>query len=255
MKIYVPWLAAASSVAVVTGIWTWATQTGAVSNLFVPGPSDLLSAMKDLLQNGYKGRSLLANVDTSLLRVALGFITGALLGTALGLLMGFVPLVDAIFAPYIEFLRPLPPLAYLVLLIVWFGIGEESKILLLFLAALPVSAVAARDGVRNVSSVRVQAAQSLGASRWQVIRYVIFPSALPEIFIGARLAIGVVFGTLIAAELIASNAGIGWMILDAANFLRSDYVFVGIAIIGLLGVALDRLFLEVERRAVHWTGL
>lgn len=140
------------------------------------------------------------------------------------------------------------------LLIVWFGIGETSRIVLLFLAALPVAAVAARSGVRNVSRQRIQVARSPGASEWQIFRHVIFPSALEEIFAGARLAIGIVYGTLIAAEIIAGNTGIGWMILDAGRFLRSDYVFVGIGLIGLLGLALDRLLLAVQARAVHWSG-
>lgn len=133
-----------------------------------------------------------------------------------------------------EFFRPLPQLAYLVLLIVWFGIGETAQIMLLFLTALPVSSVAARDGVKDVSIQRIQAARSLGANSWHVFRYIVFPSALPEIFTGARLAIGVVYATPIAAEMISGSTGLGWVILDAGRFLRSDYVFVGIAILGVL---------------------
>jgi taurine transport system permease protein len=119
---------------------------------------------------------------------------------------------------------------------------------------LPISAVAARDGVRNVSLARVQVAQSLGASRWQIFRYVVFPSALAEIFTGARLAIGAVYGTLIASEIIAGTSGIGWLILDAGRFLRSDYVFVGILIIGSMGIILDRVLVTVEHRVIHWAG-
>jgi taurine transport system permease protein len=114
--------------------------------------------------------------------------------------------------------------------------------------------VAARNGVRNVSVARLHVARSLGANRWQIFRHVVFPSALAEIFTGARLAIGIVYGTLIAAEIIAGNDGIGWMILDAGRFLRSDYVFVGILIIGLMGVVLDRLLVAIEARVVHWAG-
>jgi taurine transport system permease protein len=253
-RIPTTWMVTAASVAVVLAAWLAATETGAVSDLFMPGPGELWSALTDLVEEGYKSRTLLEHISDSLMRVLVGFGLGALIGTFLGLLMGYVPLIDAISAPFIEFLRPLPQLAYLVLLIIWFGIGEASKITLLFLTALPVSAVAARDGVRNVSATRVQAAQSLGANRWQIFRHVVFPSALAEIFTGARLAIGIVYGTLIAAEIIAGSSGIGWMIVDAGRFLRSDYVFVGILIIGLMGIALDRLLLTVERRAVHWAG-
>ncbi len=249
-----PLIATAVSVSILVAAWLALTETGAVNDLFMPGPGELWSALTDLVQEGYKSRTLLEHIDDSMMRVLLGFGLGAIVGTLLGLAMGYVPLIDAISAPFIEFLRPLPQLAYLVLLIVWLGIGEASKVMLLFLTALPVSAVAARDGVRNVSVIRVQAAQSLGASRWQIFRHVVFPSALSEIFTGARLAIGIVYGTLIAAEIIAGSSGIGWMIVDAGRFLRSDYVFVGIFIIGLMGIALDRLILAVERRAVHWAG-
>ena len=190
----------------------------------------------------------------SLFRVLAGFVTGAAAGTLLGLGMGALPKLDAAAAPFVEFLRPLPQLAYLILLIIWLGIGETSKITMLFLAALPVSAIAARDGVANVPAERVRVALALGASRWQVFRHVIMPSALPEIMIGARLAAGIVYGTLIAAEIIAGASGIGWMILDAGRFLRSDYVFVGIGMIGLAGIAIDRALLLIERRAVHWAG-
>ena len=135
-------------------------------------------ALLDLLQDGYKSRPLWVHIADSLIRVFAGFGSGAAVGTLLGLLMGYLPTVDALAAPFVEFLRPLPQLAYLVLLIIWLGIGETSKITLLFLAALPVSAVAARDGVRNVSQARVHVAQSLGASQWQIFRHVVFPSAL-----------------------------------------------------------------------------
>ncbi len=247
-------LAATVTVALMIAIWVGLTRNGRVSDLFLPSPGELWDAFTDMVDEGYKSRSLLEHIGDSLFRIGVGFSTGAVLGTALGLAMGSVRLIDAICAPFIEFLRPLPQLAYLVLLIIWFGIGEESKVMLLFLAALPVSATAARDGVRNVARARVHVALSLGANRWQVFGYVIFPSALVEIFTGARLAVGAVYGTLIAAEIIAGTTGIGWLILDAGRFLRSDYVFVGIFIIGLMGVALDYVLVLAQRRIVHWAG-
>jgi taurine transport system permease protein len=234
--------------------WIAATSLGLVDDLFLPGPALLWSGFLDLLENGYRNRSIWEHAGWSLERVLAGFVTGSLVGTLLGLGMGVSPRIEAIFSPLVEFLRPLPQLAYLVLLIVWFGIGETAQIVLLFLTALPVSAIAAMDGVRNVSVQRIQAARSLGASKWQIFRYVVFPSALHEIFTGARLAIGVVYATLIAAEIISGSTGIGWMILDAGRFLRSDYVFVGILFIGLVGLALDRIILLAERQVVHWSG-
>lgn len=247
-------IAAAASAMAVLAVWVGLTWNGRVSDLFLPGPVALWTAFLDIATEGYKDRPLSEHMTDSLVRVMVGFGAGAVLGTLLGLAMGSIVVVDALCAPFIAFLRPLPQLAYLVLLIIWLGIGETSKITLLFLAALPISAVAARDGVRNVSLARVQVAQSLGASRWQIFRYVVFPSALAEIFTGARLAIGAVYGTLIAAEIIAGTSGIGWLILDAGRFLRSDYVFVGILIIGATGIVLDRVLVTVEHRVIHWAG-
>ncbi|WP_162530854.1 ABC transporter permease [Rhodovastum atsumiense] len=249
-----PWRWRLGSLAVLLALWIAATGSGMVSGVFLPTPADLWDAGLELVRDGYKDRPLLDHIGLSLLRVLGGFGLGALAGTALGLLMGWRGWIDALFTPFIEFLRPLPQLAYLVLLIIWLGIGETPKIVLLFLAALPVAAVAARDGVRRVQFVRVAAARSLGASEWQIFRHVVLPSALPDIVIGARLALGIVYGTLIAAEIIAGSSGIGWMILDAGRFLRSDQVFVGVLVIGLMGVALDRLLVLVEHRIVHWAG-
>ena len=245
---------AAISLGLILVAWVVATQFDWVSDLFLPGPGEVWSALLDLFQNGYKSRPLWAHAGLSLERVSGGFVTGAAVGTLLGLAMGYNRRVEAVFSPFIEFLRPLPQLSYLVLLIVWFGIGEMPQILLLFLTALPVSAVAAMDGVKGTSVQRLQVARTLGASEWQIFRHVVLPSALPEIFTGARLAIGVVYATLIAAEIIAGSTGLGWMILDAGRFLRSDYVFVGIILIGFMGLALDRVLLATERRVVHWAG-
>ena len=247
------WVSGVTLVAILIA-WTSITRLGLVRDIFLPGPSLVWSGFLDLVEEGYRSRPLWEHILFSLERVLAGFMTGAVAGTLLGLAMGYNRKVEAFFSPYIEFLRPLPQLAYLVLLIVWFGIGNLSQIVLLFLTALPVSAVAAMDGVKGTSVLRVQAARSLGAGEWQIIRHVVIPSALPEIFTGARLAIGVVYATLIAAEMIAGSTGLGWMILDAGRFLRSDYVFVGIIMIGLMGWGLDWLIRTIERRIVHWAG-
>jgi taurine transport system permease protein len=254
MRIFPVWTITVLSVLLVTAAWIGVTAGGLVRDLFLPGPLDVGSGLMELIDDGYKGRPLLIHVGMSLYRVVAGFVTGALVGTLLGMGMGYVPRLNALAAPFIEFLRPLPQLAYLILLIIWLGIGETSKITMLFLAALPVSTIAARDGVANVPPERIRVAQALGAGQWQIFRHVIFPSALPEILVGARLAAGIVYGTLIASEIIAGSSGIGWMVMDAGRFLRSDYVFVGIGMIGLAGIAIDQALLLIERRAVHWAG-
>jgi taurine transport system permease protein len=248
------WLYTAVSAAAMLALWTGATWGGLVSPLFLPSPDQVWSGALDLLDSGYNGTSLGQDVEVSLMRVLAGFGTGAAAGTLIGLAMGSWRGFNAAVEPYIEFLRPLPQLGYLVLLIIWFGIGETSKITLLFLTALPVAAVAARDGVLSVPEQRLQAARMLGASPRQIFFRVVLPSALPEIFIGMRLAIGLVYATLIAAEILAGSDGIGWVVFNAGEFLRADYVFVGVIIIGLMGIVLDRALVLAERRIVHWAG-
>lgn len=242
------------SLVLLLGLWTLVTMEGWVSALFMPTPLSVWRGFLDLVDSGYNGVSLGWDIAISLMRVFAGFGLGAISGILLGLAMGSWEAANEVAEPFIEFLRPLPQLGYLVLLIIWFGIGETSKIMLLFLTALPVTAVAARDGVRGASLQRLQAAQMLGASPRQIFWHVTLPEALPEIFIGMRLAIGLVYATLIAAEILAGSDGIGWMVFNAGRFLRSDFVFVGVIIIGLMGVALDRALVLAETGLVHWAG-
>lgn len=248
------WLYTAASASLMVALWAGVTWGGLVSPLFLPSPGQVWSGTIDLLQSGYNGTPLSQDIEVSLMRVLIGFGTGAMIGTLIGLAMGSWRGFNAAVEPYIEFLRPLPQLGYLVLLIIWFGIGETSKIMLLFLTALPVAAIAARDGVLSVPEQRLQAARMLGANPRQIFFRVVLPSALPEIFIGMRLAIGLVYATLIAAEILAGSDGIGWLVFNAGQFLRADYVFVGVLIIGVMGIVLDRTLVLVERRIVHWAG-
>ncbi|MGH7071120.1 MAG: ABC transporter permease [Acetobacteraceae bacterium] len=242
------------SIAIVVGVWLYVTLSGLVSPLFLPTPEGIWEGFLQLAGSGYNGTSLGFDIGISLMRVVIGFGIGAAIGTLLGLVMGLWGGFNGVVEPYVEFLRPLPQLAYLMLLIIWFGIGELSKIMLLFLTALPVAAVAARDGVRSAPLQRIQAARSLGANYFQILFRIILPGALPEIFVGMRLAIGLVYATLIAAEMVAGSNGIGWMVFNAGTFLRADYVFVGVIIIGFLGVGLDWTLVALERRIVHWAG-
>ena len=154
----------------------------------------------------------------------------------------------------IQFLRPLPPLSYLVLLILWFGAGDLSKIALLFMGAFPTITTAAMAGVRQVSQQRVQAARSLGASSGQVFRYVLFPASLSMIFTGMSIALAGAFSSVVAAELMAASDGLGWMIFSASRFLRNDIIMLGIILLGLFGMALTRSLLEIDRRVIHWRG-
>lgn len=225
-----------------------------VSELFVPHPALVWQAFVEILTEGYRGGTLLHHLLDSLYRVVVGFLLGVVTAVPLGLAIGYSSKVQAVFDPIIEFYRPLPPLAYYTLLVIWLGIENESKIALLYLAAFPPLSVSAMAGVKGVTSERIQGAQSLGASRWQVFRFVVFPSCLPDIFTGMRVSIGFTYTTLVAAEMVAATSGIGWMVLDASKFLRSDVIFMGNIVMGITGIGLDRLIRVAERRVVPWKG-
>jgi taurine transport system permease protein len=190
----------------------------------------------------------------SVARVFAAFALAVAVAVPVGLSMGVSRIARGIFDPPIEFYRPLPPLAYLPLMVIWFGIGETSKIILLFLAIFAPVALAARAGVRSVSQEQIQAARSMGASPWQVVLHVIAPGALPEILVGLRIGMGVGWTTLVAAEMVAADAGLGKMVFNAANFLRTDVVMLGTIVIGVVAFAFEMLMRGIEKRAAPWKG-
>jgi len=247
------WLTLAT-IAAVLAVWWIVATSGLVPPYFLPSPVQTWHAFTDILANGYRGYSLLAHLSASLWRVLLAFAAGALVGVSLGLAMGVSPRVSAVFHVPIEFYRPLPPLAYYTLLVIWLGIDDTSKVALLFLAALPPIVLATAAAVRKIRPDYINGARSLGASQGQVFRHVIFPACLPDIFTGLRVSIGFTYTTLVAAEMVAGVNGIGWMVLDASKFLRSDVIFVGIILMGLTGIALDAAVRLVERIVVPWHG-
>lgn len=234
--------------------WYALSHSGLVPPYFVPTPGQTWQTFLDILSNGYRGHSLFEHLGASLGRVLLAFGGGALIGVPLGLGVGSSPRLAAVFDPLIEFYRPLPPLAYYTLLVIWLGIDNASKVALLFLAALPPMVIATSAGVRSVRSDYVNGARSLGASRWQVFYHVILPASLPDIFTGLRVSIGFTYTTLVAAEMVAGVNGVGWMVLDASKFLQSDVIFVGIILMGLTGILLDGLIRLAERLVVPWRG-
>jgi taurine transport system permease protein len=189
-----------------------------------------------------------------LYRALVAFITASILGVLVGIGMGMIPTLNAILDPFVQFLRPLPKLALIPLVIVWFGIGEVSKLFIIFIAVFLTVVVGAVAAVATVKQGRIRAAQTLGASRFQMFRYVILPHALPELFVAIRLAMGIGWTTLIAAEMIASEAGLGWMVVNAGSFLRTDVVMVGIFLLGVTGYLLDVAIVKLQRKLVPWMG-
>ncbi|MEP0944958.1 MAG: ABC transporter permease [Rhizobiaceae bacterium] len=222
--------------------------------LYLPPPEQVWSRFLELNAEGYQGVGLWENVMWSLIRVVLGFFLGCLFGIPLGFAMGLNSWLRGWFDPIVEFMRPVPPLALIPLVIIWFGIGEQGKVSLLFLAALWIMIIGARAGVSGVNISKVHAAYSLGATKSQLLSKVILPNSLPEIFTAARVAMGVCWGTVVAAELVAAEKGAGKMIIAASKFQLTDIVIIGIIIIGVIGFGIDVLMRIAENKLVPWKG-
>ncbi len=245
------------SAACVTGlfaVWYIIARMKIFPEYFIPAPSSVWEVFVDIAVNGYRGGTLLQHLGDSLFRVITGFVFACILAIPLGMLMGYSWKVKAFFDPIVEFYRPLPPLAYYTILVIWLGIGNESKITLLFLAAFPPLSISAMSAVASVSQEKIHTARSLGAGKGYVFRHVIFPSCLPEIFTGMRVSIGFTYTTLVSSEIVAATSGIGWMVLDAGKFLRGDVMFMGILVMGITGILLDRLLRAAEKLFVPWKG-
>ena len=222
--------------------------------IWLPSPEAVFSRLVEIARDGYQNVTLSENVGWSLFRVVVGFFLGSLIGIPLGYAMGLNSWFRGWFDPIVEFMRPVPPLALIPLVIIWFGIWEKGKISLLFLAALWIMTIAARAGVSGVKISKVHAAYSLGASKFQILTRVIMPNSLPEIFTGARVAMGVCWGTVVAAELVAAEKGAGKMIIAASKFQQTDIVIMGIILIGIIGYGIDILMRVAEKFLVPWKG-
>lgn len=238
----------------VLAVWWLAPVLTTISPIFLPSPATVWGTAIQIFTHGYRSTSIWQNIAYSFshLLYAFGIIT--VIGVPLGWMMGRSHFWRRLFDPLVEFLRPLPPLAYLSLLIIWFGVGHTTQIILLTIAGFPVLVTAARSAASAVPEERLKTAAAFGAKGVQVFWYVIFPSGLPELITGMRLLSGMLFGTVVAAEMISSRQGLGWMILDASDFLRSDVIFVGIFIMAALGFSMDRGFRLLERLVVPWKG-
>lgn len=242
------------TVIVLLALWFAATNLGWVKPLFLPSPQAVFQQFYEYLTGQANDKPLWQHFSASLLRVTVAFWLAFLIAVPLGIAMGMSRVARGIFDPPIEFYRPLPPLAYLPLIIIWFGIDETPKILLIFLSCFAPLALAARSGMRSAAQEQINAAYSMGASYFQVIRHVILPAALPDILVGMRIAIGFGWTTLVAAEMVAANVGLGQMVLNASNFLRTDIVIMGIIVIGVIAYIFDLFMRWIEKCLVPWKG-
>ncbi|MFI7540327.1 ABC transporter permease [Actinoplanes sp. NPDC049599] len=203
---------------------------------------------------GYSGHLLVEHLGVSLRRILIGSLIGIGGGLVLGILLGAIGWLRIVVEPVVTFVRALPPLAYFSLFIIWFGIDETPKLWLLSIAALPPVAVATAAAVHGAPAGLVEAARALGAGRWQTTRDVVLPNALPEIFTGARLAVGIAYSSVVAAETINGVPGIGGLIRDAQRYSQTDVVVLGLFAIGLSGLLIDALLRTAENRLIPWRG-
>ncbi len=225
-----------------------------VKPLFLPSPMSVAESFMTLMKNGYQGKSLAYHLGISLMRFGIAFVVTILLAVPIGLWMGMNESVKAVLDPPIEISRPMPKLALLPLLIIWFGIGETAKVVIIILALFPIVSISAMQAVRGIGQRKVQAAMALGASRAMIFRRVIFPASLPGIFTSIRVSIGLGVTMLVGAEMIATNAGIAFMAMSASDFLLTNVVLVGVLIMAALGYALDLVARAAENHIVHWGG-
>ncbi|WP_428028886.1 ABC transporter permease subunit [Ancylobacter sp.] len=235
-------------------LWWAVTAFGAVPALFLPSPQTVATRLSRLVTEGFVDATLAQHLAASLFRVFAALAAALVIGVPAGFAIGLSTVGRGILDPIVEFLRPIPPLAYLPLVIIWAGIGETAKVLVIALAMLPPIIIATASGARGVDGSRLNVARALGATRAQLLRLVVLPSALPSILTGTRIALGAGWSTLVAAELVAATRGVGFMIQSAANFLATDVVVAGIFVIAGVAFVLEFAIRLIERALVGWAA-
>lgn len=228
---------------------TWANRAAHWFNpLLLPPPDKVLDAGIELVRTG----ELQHDIAASLYRVVVGFLIASILGVTTGLLVGTWRTLEDLLDPMIELLRPIPPLAFLPMMVLWFGIGEGSKIAFIAYAAFFPVFTTTLEGIKFVDPVLLRAAASLGATRTEMFRYVILPAALPAIITGLRLAFGLSFFVIVAAEFIAADSGLGYLINDARTFFLVSNMLLGAAVIGIIGFLFNVGLRRLETALLRW---
>ncbi|MGN6808219.1 MAG: ABC transporter permease [Trinickia sp.] len=235
-------------------LWQVVSMAGVFPAFALPSPVAVWRAFVDIVRDGYGGQSLVSDILISCFRIVIGFVGAVAIGVPVGLLMSRNKIVNDIIDPLLQFVRPVPPLAYIPLLVVWFGIGELPKAILILVGTIPVIIIGTMSGVKSTPPLRIAVARTLGATNAQIFRRIVLPSALPEIFTAMRVGIGVAWTCLVAAELIAASSGLGWLVQFAGQALQVSVVIVGIVIIGLIGYAMELVIRKVENWVVPWRG-
>jgi ABC-type nitrate/sulfonate/bicarbonate transport system permease component len=230
----------------VLAVWEIAARGGFIDPAIFPSPTMAVYSASEKL----RGPDVMAHIGWSMFRIIAGFTIGALAGVAIGIAAGWYKIANYLFLPLIELLRPIPPLAWIPLAIIWFGLGEPSKFFMIFLGAFFPVVTATYRGVTSVDPVLIRAAQSFGLKGIRLLVNVAIPGAAPDIATGIRIGWGLSFGVLVAAELIASDKGLGYMIMHARLLGYVDVIVVGIFLIGILNLLTDALIVWLIRKRI-----
>lgn len=247
------WLTGAVLLIVVL-LWQAISMAGVFPSFALPSPVAVWQSFVEIAHNGYGGQSLVSDILISCFRIVIGFVGAIAIGVPIGLLMSRNKIIFDIIDPLLQFVRPVPPLAYIPLLVVWFGIGELPKAILILVGTIPVIIIGTMSGVKSTPPLRIAVARTLGATNAQIFRKIVLPSAMPEIFTAMRVGIGVAWTCLVAAELIAASSGLGWLVQFAGQALQVAVVIVGIVIIGVIGYAMELVIRKLENWVVPWRG-
>ncbi|HIR93723.1 MAG TPA: ABC transporter permease [Candidatus Egerieimonas intestinavium] len=234
-------------------IWYLAVKLAWIDPKYVASPWEVVSTfVKKFYDITPDGATMPVHFWASLQVVLVGFISAIIVGIPLGLLTGYYRVADDLITPIFEIIRPIPPLAWTPLAIIWMGLGSTAKSFLIFLAAFVPCVINSYTGVRLTNPVRINVAKTFGASKWEIFRTVCVPSALPMVFAGVKIAIGNAWTTVVAAELLASAAGLGYMIQQGRTYSRSDVIIVGMFAIGITGSIFSWAVGKLESKLVPW---
>lgn len=243
--------AACISIGLFLALWLWGTKA-TVLGLMIPGPVEVLKAVGAGIVGKVGKHSIVVHAGYSLMRVMVGFTIGSLAGVALGLLMGWYALADAMFNPLFRIIRPIPPIAWIPISIIWFGLGENAKIFLIFLASFSNTTLNSMAGARSIDPEVVNAARMLGAKESQIFMTIVLPASVPAIFAGLQVAISSSWATVLAAEMVRSSEGLGWMIVAGMNNNDMIQILSGIVMIGVVGYILAIIMRKAEEVLCRW---
>jgi len=234
------------------GVWNVLSARLDLPPALFPSPYAVWIAFDQLAAVGFNNISLSTHILASVARILSGYVSGLALGVPLGVLMGYSSMLRRAITPFIALIRPLPAFAYVAVLIVWFGIGEAAKVLVVFVGACTIMALSTMDGVLRIPQVYHDAGRALGANRLQILLTITMPGALPQILDGARVALAQSWTCVIAAEFVAAAAGIGVIVLQSADYMRTDQTVAGLIALGIIGGITDQLLAILQRPVAAW---